>query len=59
MGAGESKKERGAPADEIKIEHERFRHFVYHEQTDQLEITMDLQSEKDYANWVQKLKKLN
>jgi hypothetical protein len=59
MGANESKKEKGAPVEEIKIEHEKFRHFVYHEQTDQLEIKMDLQSEKDYTNWVQQLKQLN
>lgn len=59
MGGSESKKEKHVVTEDIKIEHERFRHFIYHEDTDQLEIKMDMQSEKDYQNWVYQLKKLN
>jgi len=44
MGAGESKKDKVVGVEEIKIEHEKFKHFVYHEQSDQLEIKMDMYS---------------
>lgn len=44
---------------DIKINHEKFSHFVYHEPEDLIEITLEAESEKDINRWDQDLKRIN
>ena len=44
MGAKQTKKQQLTPPSDIKINHDKFQRFLYHEQTDLLEITLEMQN---------------
>ena len=45
--------------EDIKINHEKFQNFVYLEPEDLIQITLDINSEKDHKFWDGQLKRLS
>jgi hypothetical protein len=52
MGNDESKRQpSGEQTGELKIGHERFKHFRYIEKDDLIEVTLEVESEKEVKEW--------
>lgn len=53
MGNDHSKKDHTEQknAEILKIGHEKFSHFIYNEPEDLIEVTIDVESERDVKNW--------
>lgn len=59
MGPTHPKNNQNQPAPDIKINHEKFHNFIYHEQNDLIEITIDMQNERDLKSWDGHLRRLD
>jgi len=59
MGPTHPKNTNNQPPPDIKINHEKFHNFTYHEQTDSIEIALDMQNERDQKTWTNNLGRMS